>query len=319
MRRLRRIFPPYWAALLLTASVVGLAWVCGFPNLLTDSDNSIPHPGMLTGQQWLGNLTLTETWRQHLSIAPPSLQLGPAWTLCYEEQFYAVCGLLLLLAPRRFFTGAAAVTALTLGVTVFSFVRPLPSIQGFFFDGRWLPFAAGVFVYYLLNYTAGTRRQVLFGLFCLATVLAAVGRYGLLAKSDSWEVKDRAFEIVVGAAFSLLLLVLHPWDKQLAGSRLLRPLTFCGTMCYSLYLVHWPVSKLISHVFFDLGVTGVWGTLAVTMPVAIAASVGVAWGFHRLVERQFLNSPATSSAPAPAMPALRLRPVPALASAADGR
>jgi peptidoglycan/LPS O-acetylase OafA/YrhL len=64
-------------------------------------------------------------------------------------------------------------------------------------------------------------------------------------------------------------------------------------MCYSLYLVHWPITKLISHWLFELGVTTVWDTLAITIPVGVAASVCVAWVFHVLVERRFLNSPST--------------------------
>src|SRR5262249_49501534 len=88
-RRFRRIFPPYWVGLLFAMAVVSLAWACGSPALLTDEDSPIPHPSSLTRQQWLGNLTLTETWRQHLTEDPYYLQLGPAWSLCYEEQFYA--------------------------------------------------------------------------------------------------------------------------------------------------------------------------------------------------------------------------------------
>src|SRR5207244_1662290 len=123
-RRLRRILPPYWAALVFTAAVLGLVTLLGRPDLvMTDpaiDTGSIPRPAELTAAQWFGNLTLTETWRHYLFGDPELKLLGPSWTLCYEEQFYVVCGVLLLVAPRRFFAGVGVVslfTLLMLGVT----------------------------------------------------------------------------------------------------------------------------------------------------------------------------------------------------------
>jgi peptidoglycan/LPS O-acetylase OafA/YrhL len=295
-RRFRRIFPPYWIALLFTIAVVSASWACGMPGMLTDADDSIPHPSMLTLRQWLGNLTLTETWFPNVVGDVGQLELGPAWSLCYEEQFYAVCGLLLLISPRRFFTGALVATLLTVGVTALTFVCSTLSVQGFFFDGLWLLFATGVFVYYELNYALGVRRHAMFGLLALIFGCTVLLRYVFLRGSD-WDVRNRAFEILVAVGFGLVLTLLHRWDKQIARCWLLRPLMFCGTICYSLYLIHWPITKLVSHVCFDLGVTSVWGTLAVTIPVATAASLGAAWVFHLLVERRFLNSAHTARPP----------------------
>ena len=55
-----------------------------------------------------------------------------SWTLCYEEQFYLIAGLL----RRWYFPGVAL-------VTLFVFACPIRP-PGFFFDGLWLHFAAGV-------------------------------------------------------------------------------------------------------------------------------------------------------------------------------
>ena len=60
-------------------------------------------------------------------------------------------------------------------------------------------------------------------------------------------------------------------------------------MCYSLYLVHWPVVALIGHAFDLIGVTNPAAILLVTVPCCIAVSVLIAWMFHRLVERRFWN------------------------------
>ena len=90
-----------------------------FPRLLSQ-DGTFFRPWWLSGWQWLGNVSLTEIWRHHVAGGNKALYLGHAWTLCYEEQFYVVVGLLLLVAPRRFFAGAVAVTALTLAACLAS-------------------------------------------------------------------------------------------------------------------------------------------------------------------------------------------------------
>ena len=152
-RRVRRIFPPYWAIAFGSVALTTALAAAGRGDLVAGDYGFIPHPSSLTWSQWLGNLTLTETWRHHLFGGPALKIVGPAWTLCYEEQFYAVCGVLLMLAPRQFFLGIAGVTFLTLIVAPIAIARPdLLPISGFFLDGRWLMFAEGVAVYYILNY-----------------------------------------------------------------------------------------------------------------------------------------------------------------------
>ena len=60
---------------------------------------------------------MTETWRHHLFGDPRAHFPGQAWTLCYEEQFYFVTGMLLLCARRRFFLGVAMVSLVTLAIS----------------------------------------------------------------------------------------------------------------------------------------------------------------------------------------------------------
>jgi peptidoglycan/LPS O-acetylase OafA/YrhL len=316
-RRFRRIFPPYWAALAFTAVTAVVVWAAGRPTLVTDAESPIPHPAQLTPAQWAGNLTLTETWLQHFFPDPYQLQLGPSWSLCYEEQFYLVCGLVLLCARRHFFAGVAAVTLVNLCLVpvllgpAARFGAARSAVQGFFFDGRWFLFAAGVFVYYLLNYAAGrSRRRLLAGLWLLVAG-AVVFRYAVLPRWGSWDQRNQDWEFVAGFTFALLLVLLHPHDAWMCGRRWLAPLAWCGRMCYSLYLIHWPVTKVLSHALFLAGVSGVWPTLAVTVPACILASVAFAWAFYLMVERRFLNPPsvwAPASRPAPVSAEVKATP-----------
>ncbi len=181
------------------------------------------------------------------------------------------------------------------------------SLRGFFFDGRWLIFASGLLVYYHLNAASPRGRRVVLGALALSVVLGMVLRYGLMRHVADKEQKLLVFEVVVGCAFGLLLIYLHRWDTRLAGLRALRPIRFCGEMCYSLYLVHWPVTTLVSHGFDELGVKGVWPVFLVTVPVATGLSIALSRVFYHLVEKRFLNPPVAEperAAEAPTAPAV---------------
>jgi peptidoglycan/LPS O-acetylase OafA/YrhL len=283
IRRFRRIYPPYWAALVVLVVLTGVVDRFLAPGLWSDDYFGIPQPDSLTVWQWLGNLTLTEKWRWHLVGGPPQLFHGLSWSLCYEEQFYAVVGLLLALAARRFFLGAAVATVLTMSI---SFLVPWTKTHGFFFDGHWLGFAAGILVYYRVNYAGRLGGWAITGLL-LAGVLI-YGWYFFPVRSPHANLGEANF---VSLAFALLLLLLHPCDGRLAAAPLLRPLIFCGTMCYSLYLIHWPVVKGLAHGLYLAGVRSDTGIVLVTLPLSIAASVGASWVFYQLVEKRFLNVP----------------------------
>ncbi len=295
-RRFRRIYPPYWVLLVLLAIfVIALEWI--EPKWLADDYAGISPPTLFSPGQLVGNLTLTESWRHHLGGSPLRYFNAMAWTLCYEEQFYAVVGLLLVLAPRRFFLGAAVVTVLTaaLGAIV---TRRAP-IDGFFFDGYWLHFAAGILLYYSVNYARGWQTWA-------ANLLLLAGLVYFARRGFPWSHAHSTVAAggVVACAFALLLSGLQRWDRQLASARLARPLLFCGHICYSLYLVHWPICKAVGHGLYLLGVRGDTATVLVTVPAAVAASIFLAWVFFRLCERRFLNGPvrAAPREPAPRSP-----------------
>jgi len=281
-RRFRRIYPPYWVLLVLLALfVMVLEWIV--PGWVADDYAPLIPPTYLSPGQVLGNLTLTESWRHHLGGAPIRYFNAMAWTLCYEEQFYAVVGLLLALTPRRFFLGAAVVTVLTVALGALVTRRAL---DGFFFDGYWLHFAAGILVYYRVNYARGWQTWA-------ASLLLLAGLVFFAGQRAAWAPPHSTVAAggVIACAFALLLSLLHPWDRRLVSARMAQPLVFCGQICYSLYLVHWPICKAVGHGLYLLGVHGDTATVLVTVPAGVAASVFLAWLFFRLCERRFLNTP----------------------------
>src|SRR5438093_424847 len=82
------------------------ALAAGTSEYLRHGVKQLPHLGEFTAGNWLGNLTATEAWRSSVGGGEIAYLMKNTWTLCYEEQFYAVVGLMLLLAGTRFFAAA---------------------------------------------------------------------------------------------------------------------------------------------------------------------------------------------------------------------
>jgi peptidoglycan/LPS O-acetylase OafA/YrhL len=299
-RRVRRIFPPYWAA--LAAAVVLFCAAAQFRVMAADpSDHTrhLPTLASLNSWQWLGNVSLTETWRSHLGGGRENEYLTPSWTLCYEEQFYAVCGLLILFMPRRFFSGALGVSILTAAGFAMSIASPAVHVHGFFFDGGWLMFAAGVLVYYVLNYLDSRARVI-----CAVSLVAGIVTAKLLSRTlvAHGIVEAMAADPYAWYAafiFALAILLLRPLDKWICSTWMLWPIAICGRMCYSLYLIHFPLCKVVGSLLWYAGVRGFVPVLLITVPILTVISILSGWAFYLLVERHFLNPPATITQPRP--------------------
>jgi peptidoglycan/LPS O-acetylase OafA/YrhL len=282
LRRFWRIYPPYWAAIVFFAVVILGLDAAGLGRLHRGTHALVlDAPSALSPSQWLGNFSLTETWRPHLGGPPRNVFTAVAWSLCFEEQFYLVCFLTLWLAPRRVFEALAAVSAtlLALRVTVWAMGR-LPTLTGTF-PLLWHEFAVGLAVYYRLNVsTSGASRRWI-----------DAGLVAMLAAGISTGGRDTA----VAAAFGLALIALWRWDGLISGLAALKPLRACGRRCYSIYLAHLPVCVVGSISLIELGLTGFWVRALVVIPVVSAAAVAVGFAFFDLVESRFLNPPAIGS------------------------
>lgn len=287
LRRFRRIFPTLWVFLAVAIPLTALVGVFA-PLLMNDEIQGFWAPWWFSSWQWFGSLTLTESWRYHVIGDDRGLLFGHLWTLCYEEQFYAVAGLCLFIAPKHFYRSIAGITAVVAGSTVLA--PNYPALHGFFFDGLWLQFAAGVGVYQVL--IRGNRKQA----WLLVVLLLAAVVHQLFQMSSFWELDHNLHESnVVAFLFAIVLLGLYRFDATIAKSRLVAPFTSCGLACYSIYLVHAPLVKGLSHACYMMGLTSRLDTLLVTIPACLVVSVVIGKMFHRGVEQRFLNSSTTPS------------------------
>lgn len=289
LRRFRRIYPPLWIFLagtvLLHLLLTRLGAGSGLPLALSPVD-----PADVSPWSWAGSVTLTEEWRWHFVGPGKTYFQWALWTLCYEEQFYLLLGLVVLVAPRRLFAVAGVVS-----VAVFLIVAgviPLPfSADGFFFGGPWLAFAAGIAVYYRRNYATPVIRRVIDVCLLAATVWAA-------RSVPDWNTFDQGVPAQLTAAFAgaFVIGLLEPLDAFTAKWKPLVPLRWCGVRCYSLYLVHGPVVFLLSRLMVHFGCVSPTATLLITMPMCVAGSLATGWAFHRWVEAKFLNPPVRTGA-----------------------
>jgi peptidoglycan/LPS O-acetylase OafA/YrhL len=278
-RRVRRIFPPYWIVLAATVLAVATIDVLVAGRPLTSGPAPVfLRPWWYSVWQWVGNVTLTEQWRMNVVGGQKAWFLVHAWTLSYEEQFYLVAAVILWLMPRNFFAGALAVSlvvALT-GMSMRLFQLPL---DGFFLDGSWLQFYLGVLVYFAINYgSAGSQR-----LLCMVLVAATALMPVFFDTFGDLKTVSQSFFVAV--PFAAALIPLQRFDSLTSRARVLEPLRYAGLMCYSLYLLHLPLNKML-RAWFQLAdlPSSPW----LTVPACAALSLPLAWLFHLGVERRFM-------------------------------
>ena len=143
------------------------------------------------------------------------------------------CRCCLFLVPKHFTKSIAVITVIVAAITVM--FPSNPTTHGFFFDGLWLQFAAGVGVYQALNYETD-RSEI--ALVVLLTASAVHQYFQML----HWEIDHTLRESNVDAfLFAIVLIGLQRFGKAFAQSAIVAPLTSCGLDCYSIYLVHAPL------------------------------------------------------------------------------
>jgi exopolysaccharide production protein ExoZ len=219
--RLLRIYPPYWAALLVAVALnLAGAFVKGVP-----WSEPFVLPDGLTG--WLMAGFAMEPWFSQASF------LLVAWTLTYEIGFYlcTAAGLAVALATRRPWAGPAFWGVLLVIGLVPSLAVWFPLLM------LWPHFALGGIVW-----LAGQPGYSTAGRFAAGTAGIA------MVYLATWpQPADTAFPLRFSCGAAWLLLVLRPWDAQLATLPFLRWLGWTGAFSYSLYLVHSPIVGKIGN------------------------------------------------------------------------
>jgi peptidoglycan/LPS O-acetylase OafA/YrhL len=202
------------------------------------------------------------------------------WTLGIEIQFYLAFALMMLLATalrRRGLSLDRAFYAVIVPVIAVSDLWPLglaPFEARGLFVGRFHLFVAGVAVWWAVVPRRGDRSAMALcagSLLLLATAAAARGDVALGAGAAT------AGAILVAGTFGKLT----TWLSA-------RPLQFLGTISYSLYLVHNPLTGALFRAGYRL--TGDTVALeAMWMGLVLALCIALAYVFYRAIERPSLT------------------------------
>ncbi len=289
--RIRRIYPPYLAALVLTVlSLVAISYASSH-HLIAQVNHvqTFPHEA----RYWVGNFLLAQ-----YELDTPFVNIV-FWSLCYEVAFYLLVGVFLqgarwikaskgLHAGTVFFVDAVGVTTI-LGLSVLViWAKPI-----FPFD-LWHQFAIGGMLFFLLELKPETMegysakfRWTLLGLASVVTALTLtyvalrqVGVTGLGHPSS----KARSLGTLLFAGF---LLALRKYDERVASWRVLRPLMWVGAFSYSLYLIHPVVLPYADILSRRAGLNGPWYWIAVWLQMGVAVVFGRV--FYLLIERHFIS------------------------------
>lgn len=252
-RRWLRIFPTYWASIAVTAIALIVASPFGAGAIA-----QLTEPGW----HWLSILTLTQT----VSGMPNAI--NPVyWSLCYEEQFYLLIALSLLLPAHRRPTFLLALSVLAAAWRLA--VGPA-ALSGWFID-YWLEFAVGMAVFGWSHPAFGRPWA---GAIFLANAIVCL-----------WQGQ---WAPVASTGVALVLLGLRRWDEVTVRWLPVRALAAVGAISYSLYLIHVPIAGRVVN-----GLSRLFERPAdywfVLLLAAVVITLPAAYVFHHVVEARFLS------------------------------
>lgn len=266
--RVRRIYPPYFFASLVTILLATLLALLTEHHIL-----NFLHRG---GRYYLGALTLTQPLL-HVDYILPVF-----WSLSYEAAFYAIVAALLALAVQtaqmpRLLDAFSAVTVITLiWLNLAGQTCPFPC-------DRWPQFGLGILVYQILAQPERKSPRVIF-LCCSVLLIAWTVRSFHYGSLDLGSLESQSLFCLPLAA---MLLLLFRWDCSLSRLWAVRLFSWIGMFSYSLYLIHYVALRVVVQTAPRIAVLGAHPLLLYL--VKIAACVAAGWLFFQICERPFLT------------------------------
>ena len=211
-RRIARIIPLYWVALILPTLLVAYAIIIGIP------------PNFNLGLAFLCNATFTQIYFEQYLYALNT----PGWSICVEMSFYLLFPLLLKFQKAR--------NKLFIGATIFAYFSSA-IIHNILVNNRsWELFANGSPFLHLNQFLIGMLAAQLFRSNALKNYfyLSIISYdFGLSAKDG---LLAPVFAIFIGSIAAL--------DPSFLKTR---PLVFLGEISYGIYILQKPV-----YIYFNL-------------------------------------------------------------------
>lgn len=288
LRRVRRILPPYYAAIVLSLLLIAF----------------VPGMGTAQGVYWdfaLPALTPDVIVSHFLFYHNGSSELfyrinPPMWSIAVEEQIYVLFPLLVLLW-RGWGKWVTLALALFVGIVQVYLPFSYPLSHSWYLGlftlgmlGALIGFSPAAQDRWLRDLLPWGRLGVVF--FVLFFVFNALdNRLGIPHKTSTW-IGDTLVGLTMLCVFvSFARATLTPGARPPLLMRLLRlaPLRFVGKFAYSLYLLHVPVLALVTLACLNLGLSLTWSYLTVLF-VGIPLAILAAYLFYLPFEKPFMTS-----------------------------
>ncbi|MEV6629311.1 acyltransferase [Actinoplanes sp. NPDC051470] len=255
--RVSRLFPAYWAAVVITG-VVAMAYPLS--GGVTDGDR--PRPIDL-----LVNLTMLQQPLGHGAID------GVYWTLFVELKFYLIMALML----ARGLTYRRVVLLCAVWMTVAVLVPTLnnPALNALTISEYAPYFIGGIALYLIHRFGPAPLLLAITGfawLVCLARVNDRMSDIRSGFPVPAWPGM-----VIVTLSFAALLMVALGFTDRVQW----RWLTVAGALTYPLYLLHSRLGHTLIRAVHEHSTVPVWVTIATTT----ALMMGLAWLVHRHVEQ----------------------------------
>lgn len=274
-RRFRRIMPPYWLAIGLTALLLMTLERLGLQSLFGGGYAlEFVSPWKLSKMQWLGNLTLIETWRPLISTDPEEIFTRVAWTLCYHEQFIFVAMLIGILAGSRWRGSLIGFAFALTAVQVFLFdIGASFRAKGLFLD-RWYLFGCGLIAWEISRRPNCDKLKWMLSIYLAAGMAAGV-------RVNDLEITIASISAIVLAfgSSSLSARVSQATAKRWAS---LTPWT------YPIFLIHLPAETIFIRFLTEITLPGFWVRALIVVPLTMVIGVAAGIAFGKLVN--FLDS-----------------------------
>ncbi len=302
-RRLRRIFPPYWASI---AVVAALPFLIEFIASLKSGHYVAPSPEKLNYGflkydivDWFQVVTLTRVFADVPGLEELHFKFTTInavyWSLAIELQFYFVAALGVLLR-RHFYPFIVAVTlvsipcALHANADIWGICLPF-----------WPMFAVGIALYWLFENGYALSQSFRSAAPTISTlVLSSLAFAGVFAVQARVPISHFGFALVFGIAAYFAEGLDAGFGRLLASGPIAvrhvgQGLMLLGTMSYSIYLVHGRVQFLAMQFVRQVVAT----ETIVFDVVSLGATLALCYPFYRYCEKPFIST-------APAKPVLKV-------------
>ncbi len=287
LRRARRIFPPYYAALVLSI-VLLFVFRSRLLEVQTFWSSMLPVNVGTVISHVLMMHNVNEQWITRID--------APMWSVATEWQIYFLFALLFLPLFKKS-VSAALVAALAIGLAPMFFLHRGEGAS---------PWFGVLFCFGMIGASvchAGSERwrrfrsgsvYALWGASALAAVVLSAGWHLFRARHQTLLWKGELVEDVLVGMAVMCAIVWCTLSVQNGAPNLLvrllqsRPLLFLGTISYSLYLFHVPLLGAWDMGIRALGLSGVPAALLYLFG-GTAISIGLTYPLYRAFEKPFLT------------------------------